>query len=77
MDKGHGRFEPRAVWVAATDPKAMGWAGVAPVVRLQNHTQVLRQGRVIKTSEDTRLAVTSYRPRTVGSERLLAIGRAP
>jgi hypothetical protein len=38
----------------------MGLAGVAQIVRIHCHTQEVRQGRVIKETDDVRFALTSY-----------------
>jgi predicted transposase YbfD/YdcC len=54
----------------------MGLAGVAQVARLHCHAQEVRQGRVIKESDDTRFALTSYMPQEADAGRLLEIGRA-
>lgn len=75
MDKDHGRIETRELWCVPTDPKTMGLAGVAQVVRLHCHAQVVRQGQVIKETDDTRFAVTTYWSAEAGPDRLLAIGR--
>ena len=53
----------------------MGLAGVAQVVRLHCHTQAVRQGRVIKETDDVRFAVTSYWPQQAGPHRLLQLAR--
>ena len=53
----------------------MGLAGVAQVVRLHCHTQEVRQGRVIKETDDVRFAVTSYWPQEASPHRLLALAR--
>jgi len=53
----------------------MGLAGVAQVVRLHCHTQWVRQGQVVKESDDTRFALTSYWPQEAGPERLQEVGR--
>jgi len=53
----------------------MGLAGVTQVVRIHCHTQTVRQGKVIKETDDTRFAVTSYWPQEAGPERLLQLGR--
>lgn len=76
MDKAHGRLETRELWSVPTDPKTMGLAGVAQVVRLHCHTQQMRRGKVIKESDDTRFAVTSFWAAEAGPDRLLAIARA-
>ena len=75
MDKDHGRIETRKLWCVPTDPKTMGLAGVAQVVRIHCHTQKVRQGRVIKETDDVRFAVTSYWPEEAAPHRLLQLAR--
>ena len=75
MDKDHGRIETRRLWCAPTAPQEIGLAGVAQVVRLHGHTQIVRQGRVIKETDDTRFAVTTFWPQETDPDRLLGIGR--
>jgi hypothetical protein len=53
----------------------MGLAGVAQVVRIHCHSQLVRQGQVIKDSNEVRFAVTTYWPEQAGPERLLQVGR--
>jgi predicted transposase YbfD/YdcC len=53
----------------------MGLAGVAQVVRIHYHAQEVRQGKVIKESDDVRFAVSSYWPQEAGPEGLLALAR--
>lgn len=53
----------------------MGLAGVAQVARLHSHTQYLRQGKVIKETDDVAFGVTTYWPQEAGPERLLAVRR--
>lgn len=48
---------------------------MAQVVRLHCHTQILRQGKVIKETDDTRFAVTSYYPAEVGPQAALQLAR--
>ena len=48
---------------------------MAQVVRIHCHTQEVRQGNVIKETDDTRFAVTSYWPQEAGPDRLLDVGR--
>ena len=48
---------------------------MAQVVRIHSHIQEIRQGKVIKESDDTRFAVTSYSPEEAGPEQLLQISR--
>ena len=75
MDKDHGRIETRELWCAGTDPKTVGLAGVAQVVRIHCHTLEVRQGKVTKETDDTRFAVTSYWPQEAHPDRLLEVGR--
>jgi hypothetical protein len=53
----------------------MGLAGVAQVVRIRCHTQEVRQGQVIKETDDVRFAVTTYWPWEADPPRLLALAR--
>jgi predicted transposase YbfD/YdcC len=76
VDKDHGRIETRHLWCAPTDPKTMGLAGVAQVVRIHCHTQIVRQGKVTKETDDTRFAVTSYWPAEAGPDPLQELGRS-
>jgi predicted transposase YbfD/YdcC len=50
-------------------------AGVAQVVRIHSHTQVIRQGRAIKQTDDVRFALTSYWPEEADPDRLLQLAR--
>lgn len=54
----------------------MGLAGVAQVVRIHSHTQIVRRGKVTKETDDTRFAVTTYWPQEAGPERLQELGRS-
>jgi hypothetical protein len=53
----------------------MGLAGVAQVARIHYHAQQVRQGRVIKESDDIRFAVTSLLPEEATPQRLLELAR--
>ena len=48
---------------------------MAQVVRIHCHTQEVRQGKVIKETDDTRFAVTSYWSQEADPDRLLELGR--
>jgi predicted transposase YbfD/YdcC len=75
VDKEHGRIETRELWCAPTDPQEIGLAGVAQVVRIHCHTQIVRQGKVIKETDETRFGVTTFWPQEAAPDRLLAIAR--
>ena len=49
---------------------------MAQVVRLHNHTQEVRQGQVVKETDDVRFAVTTYWPAEAGPDRLQEIARS-
>lgn len=51
-------------------------AGVAQIARIRCHTQIVRQGQVIKQTDETRFAVTTFWPQEANPDRLLGIGRA-
>jgi len=44
-------------------------------VRIHCHTQEVRQGNVIKETDDVRFAVTSYYPEEAGPQRSLQLAR--
>lgn len=54
----------------------MGLAGVAQVVRIHCHAQIVRQGQVIKETDETRFGVTTFWTHEARPDRLLEIGRA-
>jgi len=76
VDKDHGRIETRELWCAPTDPKTIGLAAVAQVVRIDCHTQIVRRGKVIKETGDTRFAVTTYWPQEASPDRLQELARS-
>ena len=49
---------------------------VAQVARIHGHTQEVRQRKVIKETDDTRFAVTSYCSEEADPDRLLEVGRS-
>jgi predicted transposase YbfD/YdcC len=49
---------------------------VAQVVRIHSRTQLVRQGKVIKETDDIRFAVTSYWPHQANPDRLLELARS-
>ena len=53
----------------------MGLAGAAQVLRIDRKTQFLRQGRVIKTTQETAYALTSLWVEEADPQRLLDLVR--
>jgi hypothetical protein len=58
-----------------TDPKTIGLAGVAQVMRIHGHTQIMRKGKVIKETDEDRFAVTSFFPEEADPGALLELAR--
>ncbi|MGD0816592.1 MAG: hypothetical protein ABSA83_23620 [Verrucomicrobiota bacterium] len=58
-----------------TAPQTIGLAGVAQVVRIRCHVQEVRQGQVVKETDDVRFAVTSYWPEEAAAPQLLQLAR--
>lgn len=75
MEKAHGRIDLRELWCTATEPQTLGLAGVAQVVRVRCYSRRVRQGRVVKESDDVRFAVTTQGPTEAGPEALLQRAR--
>ena len=44
-------------------------------MRIHYHAQEIRQGKIIKESDDVRFAVTSFWPQEAGPQRLLELAR--
>jgi predicted transposase YbfD/YdcC len=54
----------------------MGLAGVAQVMRIHYHAQIVRKGKVIKELDDVRFAVTTYFPEEADPDALLELARS-
>jgi len=61
--------------VGETQPQTLGLAGAAQALRLERKIDHVRGGHVVKHTEETVFAVTSFLPEEAGPERLLAIVR--
>jgi predicted transposase YbfD/YdcC len=57
------------------DGATLGLAGAAQIIRIDRKTQILRQGRVVKTTEETAYLVTSLWAEEVDPQKLLALVR--
>ena len=53
----------------------MGLAGAAQLIRIDRQTQILRKGRVVKTTEETAYLVTSLWAEEVDPQKLLELVR--
>ena len=59
VDTGHGRITTYRIWHQLTDPEALGLAGAAQILKVETHTQYLRQGRAYKETRDVGYIITS------------------
>jgi predicted transposase YbfD/YdcC len=75
VDKGHGRIEARRLWVLEVDGATLGLAGAAQLIRIDRQVQILRKGRVIKTTEETAYSVTSLWAEQADAQKLLELVR--
>jgi predicted transposase YbfD/YdcC len=75
LDKDHGRLEVRQLRCQPTTPQTIGLAGVAQIIRVDRHIQTVRQGKVVKETDEVAFAVTSYWPEQAGPEQLLELVR--
>ena len=59
LDKAHGRIEDRKLWARPVDGATVGLAGAAQIFRIDRKTDIVRKGRVLKTSLLSFYGVTS------------------
>ena len=64
-------MEERTLRAKTVDGATLGLAGAAQVFRIDRHVEFLRQGRVIKTTDETFYGVTSLWPEEAAPEVLL------
>jgi len=57
------------------DGATLGLAGAAQLIRIDRQTQILRQGRVVKTTEETAYLVTSLWAEETDPQKLLDLVR--
>jgi predicted transposase YbfD/YdcC len=58
-----------------TDPETLGLAGAAQLIRIERHVQHLRQGKVIKETNEVAYLVTSFWVNEASPEQLLQWAR--
>lgn len=59
VSKGHGRIEKRQIQTSAMLNGYVDWPGLGQVYRLERHFTWIRQGKVIKTSQEVEYGITS------------------
>jgi len=75
VNKGHGRIEKRRLTCSALLNDYLDWPGLAQVYRLERKFTWLRQGQVVKTSQEVEYGITSLPRRKANAARLLAMRR--
>jgi hypothetical protein len=63
------------VWHRLVNPEEIGLAGAAQLVRIDKHSQYVRQGRVIKETSDVAFDLTSLWPEEITLESLVEQAR--
>lgn len=76
MDKGHGRIEQRDLWSQPVSPATLGLAGAAQVIRINRKVQKMRRGEVLKETNETAFACTSFWPAETTAQGLLDLVRS-
>lgn len=76
MDKGHGRIEQRELWCQPVSPATLGLAGAAQVIRINRKVQKIRRGQVLKETNETAFAFTSFWPEEITAQSLLELVRS-
>ena len=75
VNKGHGRIEKRRLTSSAMLNDYLDWPGLAQVYRLERKFTWLRQGQVVKTSQEVEYGITSLPRHKASAARLLAMRR--
>ena len=75
VNKGHGRIEKRRLTSSAMLNDYLDWPGLAQVYRLERKFTWLRQGQVVKTSQEVEYGITSLPRHKANAAQLLAMRR--
>lgn len=75
VNKGHGRIEKRQIQTSAMLNDYVDWPGLGQVYRLERRFTWLRQGKVIKTSQEVEYGITSLTQAKASPKRVLQIRR--
>jgi len=75
VNKRHGRIERRRLQTSALLNDYAGWPGLGQVYRLERHFTWIRQGRVIKTSQEVEYGITRLSPQQASPTRVLQVRR--
>ena len=75
MDYGHGRLTTYRISHQLTDPETLGLAGAAQILKVETHTQYLRQGRAYKEGHDVSFLLTSLWANELSPEEIFQAAR--
>ncbi len=75
VNKGHGRIEKRQIQTSAMLNESLDWPGVGQVYQLKRQITWLRQGKVIKTSQQVEYGITSLSREKARAKRVMQVRR--
>jgi predicted transposase YbfD/YdcC len=75
VNKGHGRIEKRCIQTSALLNDYVDWPGLGQVYRLERRFTWMRQGKVIKASQEMEYGITSLTREKASPQRVLQIRR--
>lgn len=75
VNKGHGRIEKRQIQTSAMLNDYVDWPGLGQVYRLERRFTWIRQGKVIKTSQEVEYGITSLTREKASPKRVMQIRR--
>lgn len=75
VNKGHGRIEKRRIQTSAMLNDYVDWPGLGQVYRLERRFTWMRQGKVIKTSQEVEYGITSLTREKASPKRVMQVRR--
>ena len=75
VNKGHGRIEKRRIQTSTMLNDYVDWPAVRQVYRLERHFTWMRQGKVIKTSQEMEYGITSLPREKASPKRVMQVRR--
>lgn len=75
VNKGHGRIEKRHIQTSAMLNDYVDWPGLGQVYRLERRFTWMRQGKVIKTSQEVEYGITSLTREKASPKRVMLVRR--
>lgn len=75
VNKGHGRIEKRQIQTSAMLNDYVDWPGLGQVYRLERRFSWMRQGKVIKTSQEVEYGITSLTREKASPKRVMLVRR--